>query len=110
MNQIQETSRADEKMIEWMSKGRDATAPSYVNGKMIPPVVEFIDFPDKATDDEIIPICKQIRAVIASGRAVALVPKSQDPLYKWSPKTLAHLVSNTSDISECKIILNWQCM
>ena len=42
-------------MIEWMSKGRDATAPSYVNGKMIPPVVEVIDFPDKATDDEIIP-------------------------------------------------------
>ena len=96
-------------MLEWMSKGRDATAPSYVNGKKLPPIVEVIDFPDKATDSQIIDICKQIRAVIASGRAVALVPESQDPLYEWSSETLAHLVSNTSDISVCNRIFYWQC-
>ena len=102
--------RADEKMIEWLSKGQDATAPSYVNGKELPPVVEVIDFPDRLTGEQIIDICKQIRAIIASGRAVALVPSSQDPLYEWDPKTLAHLVASTSEISTCKIILNWQCM
>ena len=96
-------------MLEWMSKGLDATAPSYVNGKKLPPIVEVIDFPDKATDSQIIDICKQIRAVISSGRAVALVPESQDPLYEWSSETLAHLVSNTSDISACKRIFYWQC-
>ena len=101
--------KADKKMLEWMSKGRDATAPSYVNGKKVPPIVEVIDFPDKVTGNQIIDICKQIRAVISSGRAVALVPESQDPLYEWSSETLAHLASNTSYIAICKHIFNWQC-
>ena len=96
-------------MIEWMSKVCDATAPSYVNGKKVPPIVEVIDFPSKATGEEIISICKRVRSVISSGRAVALVPESQDPLYQWSPEIVAQLVSNIPELDGCKHLLNWQC-
>lgn len=103
-----EILRADEKLVEWMSRGQDATAPSYVNGKEMPPMVEVMDYLEKPSTEEFISMCKRIRDVLSSGRAVALVPKTVDPEYKWSEEAIGHLISNIPGPDGCNEKIFWQ--
>lgn len=100
--------RADEKLVEWMSKGQDATAPSYVNGKEMPPMVEVMEYPEKPSTSEFITMCKKIRSVLSSGRAVALVPTSPGPEYEWSEEAIGHLISNIPGEDGCNEKIFWQ--
>lgn len=100
--------RADEKLMEWMSKGHDATAPSYVNGKEIPPMVEVMDYPEKPSTAEFIFMCRRIRSVLSSGRAVALVPKTMGPTYEWSEEAIGHLITNIPGEDGCNESMVWQ--
>lgn len=100
--------RADEKLVEWMSRGQDATAPSYVDGKEMPPVVEVMDYLEKPTTEEFISLCRRIRSVLSSGRAVALVSKSAGPEYEWSEEAIGHLISNIPGVDGCNEEITWQ--
>ena len=100
--------RADEKLVEWMSKGQDATAPSYVNGKEMPPMVEVMEYPEKPSTSEFITMCKKIRSVLSSGRAVALVPTSPGPEYEWGEEAIGHLISNIPGEDGCNEKIFWQ--
>ena len=91
-----------------MSRGQDATAPSIVDGREMPPMVEVIDYPEKPTIGEFISICQRIRNILSSGRAVALVLKTNDPTYEWSEESIGHLISDIPGLDGCKDTIFWQ--
>lgn len=100
---------ADEKLVEWMSTGQDATAPSYVDGKEVPPMVEVIHIPSndiKSTD--LIPMCERIRKVVSSGRSVALVPPSNEPMFEWTEECISQLAAGLAKGDGNNTLLVWQ--
>ena len=91
-----------------MSKGQDATAPSYIDGKFVPPMVEVIDLPDNITSTDLTPMCKRIREVVSSGRAVALVPSSNDPRFQWTEECINQLATGLAKGDGNNTLLTWQ--
>lgn len=93
-------------MLEWMSKGQDATAPSIVDGRVIPPLVEVLEFSDNMSGKDLLEMSKKIRKIIASGRAVAIVPRHPGPLFEWDREVIAQLTSGLPE--ECRMRVRWQ--
>ena len=95
-------------MVEWMSKGQDATASSHVNGKEIPPMIEVMEFSNDPSSEDLSVAVKRIRQILSSRRAVALSPKSHDPRYTWSEKTISYLISNFPGHDGWGQVISWQ--
>ncbi|KAI0086701.1 hypothetical protein BDY19DRAFT_995711 [Irpex rosettiformis] len=97
---------ADEKLVEWMSEGQDATASSTINGEERPPIVEVIEYSSNITLQEKIKLSEKIHTILASSRAVALVPPTTDTEFEWSMENIGFLVTGVS--GDCSTVVNWQ--
>ena len=71
-------------------------------------MVEVIDLPDEETCGDLTLICDRIREVVSSGRAVALVPSSNDPKFEWTEKCINRLAVGLAKGRGNNILLNWQ--
>ncbi|KAI0085722.1 hypothetical protein BDY19DRAFT_908924 [Irpex rosettiformis] len=100
------TLEADEKLVKWMSTGQDATASSHVDGKEIPSIVQVFNFPSHASLREKMDLAEKIHGVLASGRAVALVPATSEPELEWNAENIGYLLTGTP--GDCSTVVNWQ--
>ena len=84
-------------MLELISKGQDATAPSYSDGVEYPPMVEVINVQvdGKSNIKEIAEVIKRMRAVAASGRSVVLIPVDVGFDFEWNAESLGLLTTGT---------------
>ncbi|KAI0091803.1 hypothetical protein BDY19DRAFT_904403 [Irpex rosettiformis] len=101
-----ELLEADEKLVEWMSTGQDATASSCVNGEQKLPIVQVFDYSTHLSLPEKMTLSEKIHNVLASGRAVALVPTTPDPELEWLAENIGYLLTGTS--GDCSTVVNWQ--
>lgn len=97
---------ADRKLLEWMSKGQDATAPGERNGKTVPPLVVVMTWPSEGTYDEKIQVAEKIKSVICNNRVVALLMSDGNGKLNWTEKEIGQLMTGIP--GNCTLFGNWQ--
>ncbi|KAI0801729.1 hypothetical protein BC629DRAFT_1591418 [Irpex lacteus] len=99
-----ETMAADEKMIELLSKGKDATAPSTYNGITYPPLVEELLV--SSEEDASLEFDERIREISSNGRAVVLKGIKPQGRWAWSAESLGLLT--TGQRGDTSFTFEWQ--
>ncbi|KAI0083681.1 hypothetical protein BDY19DRAFT_998365 [Irpex rosettiformis] len=102
----EETMKADEKLVQWMSTGQDATASSNIDGEEIPPIVQVLEYPTHTSLQEKMRLSEIIHGVLASGRAVALVPATANSEIEWNAENIGYLLTGIP--GDCSTVVNWQ--
>lgn len=95
---------ADEKMIELLSKGKDATAPSTYNGITYPPLVEELLV--SSEEDASLEFDERIREISSNGRAV--VPKGIKPQGRWAWNAESLGLLTTGQRGDTSFTFEWQ--
>lgn len=90
-------------MVHWMSKGQDATARGPNNED---PMLEVIRLQNPASPYEQMEVLDRIKATLADGRAVAVVPIYADTAYAWDDLSISLLAGRPNDFSS---LVEWQC-
>ncbi len=99
---------ADKKLLEFISQGQDATAPSQRNGKQRLPLVEVIVWPAKATSSQVMEIVEKVREVVCNGRVAAVQIDDEADDLEWTEEMLGLLTSGS--MGDCSMYALWQSM